>query len=341
VLLSDAEMKTAGMALGRPEKGPSGNYMKTAGVIDVPPQNVVSVSFLVGGYLVSTRLMPGMRVRRGQAIAEMQDPSIIQMQQDYLVARSKAGFLEKEYQRQKLLNATKTTSDKVLEQTQSDFQTQRILMSSLREKLRLIKIDPAGLSESSIRRSVMIYSPIDAYVSSVNVNIGKYVNPSDVLFELVNPADIHLQLKVFEKDLPLIKQGQKVTATLVNNSEKTYDAVVRLVSRNLDNDRSATVHCHFTHGTTELLPGMFANATIQVATREAITVPEEAVVRWEEGQYIFVQKGAGKFEMTPVTTGSTKEGRTEVENVGINLTEQTIITKNAYSALMKLHNKAE
>ena len=56
----------------------------------------------------------------------------------------------------------------------------------------------------NISKSVNIYSPIDGFVSKVNVNIGKYVNPADILFELINPDDIHLNLKVFEKlnDIP-------------------------------------------------------------------------------------------------------------------------------------------
>jgi membrane fusion protein, heavy metal efflux system len=309
--------------------------------VDVPPQNIVSVSFPIGGYLVSTRLLPGMRVRKGEAIAQMQDQLLIQMQQDYLVAKAKVGYLQKEYARQKLLNATKTTSDKVLEQTQSEYQTQRILMSSLREKLRMVRIDPGSLNENNIRRSVAIYSPIDGYVSAVNVNIGKYVNPSDVLFELVNPRNLHLAIKVFEKDLALLQPGQKVKVNLVNNPEKTYEATVSLISKNLDNDRSAEVHCHFSNGTAELLPGMFANAAIETKTSEAVTVPEEAVVRWGSNHYLFVQKKADSFEMAAVTVGTTANGRTEVRSSQDNLLNQIVISKNAYTALMKLQNKAE
>lgn len=341
VTLTTTERKTAGMELGKPEKGLASSYLKVSGLVDVPPQNVVSVSFPIGGYLVSTRLLPGMRVRRGEAIAQMQDQSLIQLQQDYLVAKAKVGFLQKEYERQKLLNATKTTSDKVLEQTQSEYQTQRILVSSLREKLRLVRIDPGSLNENNIRRSVAIYSPIDGYVSAVHVNIGKYVNPSDVLFELVNPNDLHLSIKVFEKDLPLLHPGQKVKVNLVNNPEKTYEAEVRLISKNLDNDRSAEVHCHFNNGTADLLPGMFANATIETKTTEAVTVPEDAVVRWGANHYLFVQKKADSFAMEEVTVGTTSNGRTEIRSAPEDLLGQTVISKNAYTALMKLQNKAE
>lgn len=341
VVLSATEMKTAGITTGLPEKGVAIAQLKVNGLIDVPPQNIVSVSFPIGGYLVSTKLMPGMYVGRGQVLAVMQDPSLIQMQQDYLVARSRAGFLQKEYERQRLLNVTKTTSDKVLEQTQSEYQTQRILVGSLREKLQMVGIYTGSLTENSIRRTVTINAPISGYVSKVNVNIGKYVNPSDVLFELVNPNDIHLALKVFEKDLSLIHEGQRVVVTLVNNPGRTYEARVRLISRNLDDDRSATVHCEFTGTHKELLPGMFASAVIETTTKEAITVPEEAVVLWGNNHYVFVQKSPGQFQMQPVVVGTTVEGKTPVVAKDSTFLQRTVITAKAYTALMKLQNKAE
>lgn len=341
VLLSGAEMQTAGMAVGQPQKGMVRSWLKVNGLIEAPPQNVVSVSFPIGGYLASTKLMPGMSVRKGQPIAEMKDPGIIQLQQDYLIARSKVGFLQKEYDRQKLLNATKTTSDKVLEQTQSEYQAQRILMYSLGEKLRMIRIDPASLTERSIRQSAMIYAPIDGYVSAVHVNVGKYVTPSDVLFELVNPRNLHLAVTIFEKDLSSIRKGQPVKVSLVNNPGKTFDAEVALVSRNLDGDRSAVVHCHFTQPTVDLLPGMFADARIAVENKEALTVPEDAVVRWGDAQYLFVEKEKGTFEMVPVQVGTTHEGRTEIGPLPSDLAGRPMIVGNAYAALMKLHNKSE
>jgi cobalt-zinc-cadmium efflux system membrane fusion protein len=79
-------------------------------------------------------------------------------------------------------------------------------MNSLSQQLRLININPESLKSGSITKSVPVYSSINGFVSKVNVNIGKYVNPSDVLFELINPDDIHLNLKVYEKDLQNLKK---------------------------------------------------------------------------------------------------------------------------------------
>lgn len=240
-----------------------------------------------------------------------------------------------------MLNANKSSSDKVLEQTQSEYEMERIMANSLKEKLIMVGLNPDKINEDNIRRSINIYSPINGFVSAVNVNIGKFVNPSDILFELVNPNDLHLALKVFEKDVQSIKIGQKIKAYLTNNPEKVFEAEVILVSKNLDENRTAMVHCHFEKPEHELLPGMFLNAEIEINNNNAIIVPEDAVVRSGDTQYIFIDKGNNHFKMTPVNTGNSSNGKIEISSDVVNLLELNIITSNAYAALMKMQNKEE
>lgn len=341
VTLTDAQIKNGGIQTGKPTTGSMSSILKVSGLVDVPPQNTVSISFPLGGYLKSTHLLEGTHVRKGQSLGIIEHQSLIQLQEDFLVAKSKTYFLQKEFERQKLLNVNKSSSDKVLEQTESDYQMQRIITNSLKEKLRLIGLNPEKVSENNITRSINIYSPIDGYVSAVNVNIGKFVNPSDVLFELVNPSDLHLALKVFEKDIHGIQIGQKIKAYMANNPEKIFEAEVILVSKTLDANRSAMIHCHFEKPEHELLPGMFLNAEIEVVTNNAILVPEEAVVRSGDREYIFIDKGNHHYELTPVKTGNSSNSKIEISSDKVNLLEQNIITSNAYAALMKLQNKAE
>ena len=68
------------------------SILKLNGIVDVPPQNMVSISVPLGGYLRSTSLLPGMHVRKGDVIAVMEDQQYIQLQQDYLTAKAKIGF---------------------------------------------------------------------------------------------------------------------------------------------------------------------------------------------------------------------------------------------------------
>jgi cobalt-zinc-cadmium efflux system membrane fusion protein len=308
VMLTDAQIKNAGIETGKPEIRSLSSQLKVNGLIDVPPQSMITVSFPLGGYVKSTELLPGMHIRKGQMLAIMQDPSFVQMQEDFLMAKAKLRFLQKEADRQKLLNTTKATSDKVYEQTISDYESQKVLVSALRQKLLLIGIQPDGLSDANIRSTVAIPAPISGYVSSVNVNVGKYVNPSDVLFELVNTGDLHLALTVFEKDLPNIHPGQKIEAYLTSDTTKMYAAEVMLVGKTLDSNRRAMVHCHFIGAEPPLLPGMFMNALIQVATANSVSVPEDAVVRSGSKEYVFVEKTAGQFEMMPVQSMISNNG---------------------------------
>jgi len=256
ITLSETQVKNIGVVLGKPEIRSISTVLKVNGKIDVPPQNMVSISVSLGGYLKSTKLLPGMKVKKGEVIANIEDQQYIQLQQDYLTAKSKLSYLEKEYVRQKELNQSKASSDKVFQETETNYQGHKILVKSLSEKLRLISINPDNLDENNLSRSINLYAPIDGFVSTVNVNIGKYVNPSDVLFELVNPSDIHLALTIFEKDINKLSIGQKLMAYTNNEPNKKHPCEILLIGQNLSAERSVEVHCHFNDYDKTLIPGM-------------------------------------------------------------------------------------
>lgn len=341
VILTPAQMQNSAIDTGVITRRSMNTTLRVNGVVDVPPQNIVSVSFPLGGYLKTTKLLPGMHVNRGEVIAVMEDPALIQLQQDYLMANARLGFLEKDFERQKMLNKEQVNADKIYQQATSDYTSQKVLVKGLSEKLRLVNINPNRLTESNISRSVAIYSPINGFVSKVNVNIGKYVDPSEVLFELINPADMHAALTVFEKDITRIKPNQKVQVTFVDDPGVIYNCTVLLVNRNIDENRSGLVHCHFETKPLKLLPGMFLNALIQVSDAEVLAVPDEAVVRYGAQDYIFLAVGTNTYKMLPVITGMRENGFVEVSHQSENLEGRSIVNNNAYAVLSKMMNKAE
>jgi len=340
ITLTDAQMKNAQIETGKIEQKQIASILKVNGRIDVPPQNMVSVSVPLGGYLKSTKLLPGMHVNKNEVIAVIEDNQYIQLQQDYLTVKAQFSFNESEYNRQKELNESKASSDKVYEQSKSTFQTQRILIKSLEEKLKLIRINPNNLTENNISKSINVYSPIDGFVTKVNVNIGKYVTPSDVLFELVNPTDIHLNLKVFEKDLDKIFINQQVVSFTNNNPDKKYDGDIILISKDVAPDGTTEVHCHFDNYDKNLFPGMYMNAEIGLKNKLRNVLPDEAVVHFEGKEYIFENTGKTKFEMVEIGTGESENGFIEIIPK-TDLSGKEFVTKGAYTLLMSLKNKEE
>lgn len=337
VSFNSEQLRSVGIEVGTPQLENISGILSLQGKIDVPPQSTVSLSFPLGGYLRSTKMLPGMHVRKGQVLAELEDMQFIQLQQDYLTARERFLLSESEFHRQKDLNASKASSDKVFQQARAEMETQRIMMRALGQKLEVIGIDPARLKADNISKSVAILSPINGFVSKVNVNVGKYTSPTDMLFELVDPRDIHLALHVFEKDLNSLSVGQDVVAYTNSEPGKKFRAEIILISKNLDQDRMAEVHCHFEKYSPSLVPGMFINGEVSVNNKEALTVPEDAVVRWENKHYVFTDTGTGKFEMLEITPGVISQGKQQIEGTGISSSTRLVV-RNAYALLMKIKN---
>lgn len=337
--LTDAQIKNAGIETGKIEQKEISSLLKLNGKIDVPPQNLVSISVPMGGYLKYTKLLEGMYVTKGQVLCVVEDQQYIQLQEDYLLAKAKIGYAKAEFERQKELNRSKASSDKVYQQAQSEYNSLSVMVQSYGEKLKFAGINPSNVSAKNISKSINIYSPISGYVSKVNVNTGKYVNPSDILFEIVNPSDIHLALTVFEKDINKMAIGQSVIAYNNTDPEKKYPCKIILIGKDFSENRSTEMHCHFTSYDKSLLPGMYMNAEIELKSQQSNVLPSEAIVNYENKNYIFIEKENKQFEMKEVTTGNTENEFTEI--ISEDLNEATIVIKGAYSLLMKMKNLEE
>lgn len=340
VTLTDEQLKNAPVTTVQLSDKNMATVLKLNGKIDVPPQSMVSVSVPLGGYLKSTRLLPGMPVSKGEVIAELEDPQYIRLQQDYLQAKSKLHFSQLDYNRQKDLNESQAASDKVMQQAQAEMSNQQIQLNALAQQLRLINIDPDRLTTGTIAKGIRIYSTINGFVSKVNVNIGKYVNPSDVLFELVDPNDIHLNLRVYEKDISRLKIGQHLVAYTNSAPGQKRAAEIILISKDIGTDGAADVHCHFHGNDKTLLPGMYMNAEIELQSAFSQAIPEESIVGFEGKSYVFAETGRQKYTMLPVTAGTQENGYVQVLNSG-ELMGKNIVVRNAYTLLMKLKNAAE
>lgn len=340
VQLTDAQLKHVTIETTQLSERQIAKTLKLNGKIDVPPQNLISVTNPLGGYLKQTKLLPGMQVKKGELIAVMEDPQYIQIQQNYLIAKDKYEFARLDYNRQKDLNASQASSDKVMQQAQAEMNSQRITMNALGQQLSLININPKTLTHDNISKSVPIYSPITGFVSNTYVNVGKYVTPSDVMFELIDPSDIHLNLKVYEKDLDKLEVGQRVVSYTNNNPEKKYEGEIVLISMDINMEGVSEVHCHFEQFDQKLLPGMYMNADIDTHSMLSKALPEESVVYFEGRYFVFNEIGKQTYQLLPVKVGEKENGFIQIENAE-ELEGKKIVSKGAYTLLMKLKNTEE
>lgn len=340
VSLSENQIKNAELVVSNPIMQDIQGLLQLQGSVVVPPKSIVSVSFPLGGYIKSTNLLQGMHVKKGAVLAVVEDMQFIQLQQDYLTAREKYQLAATEFKRQKELNSKKASSDKVTEQALSDRETQSIYVASLAQKLQMIGINPNSLTVSRISKTVRIVAPIDGLVSKININIGKYISPTDMLFEVININDVVLELNAFEKDVHSLFVGQNVACYVNGNKAKKYNAKITYINNSLNEDRAATIICKFDHYDKVLLPGFFINADVEVTNEKAMTLPENAVVRWQDKFFVFEEKEKGQYQMIAVEAGTISNGIRQVSSSMLNASSR-LVTKNAYTLLMKMMNSSE
>jgi cobalt-zinc-cadmium efflux system membrane fusion protein len=175
-------------------------------------------------------------------------------------------------------------------------------------------------------------------VTKVNVNIGKYVTPTDVLFEIVDPSDLHLRLIVYENDVLNLKIGNEVTFTTNNDLSKKHTAHVAAITPNINEERTTDVHCHLVNENVRLYPGTYVSAEISLNNAKVDALPEESIVKWENKPFVFVKQPDQSYKLVAVALGVTTNGFIEVKT---NLQGQDIVLKNAYTLLMKLKNSSE
>jgi cobalt-zinc-cadmium efflux system membrane fusion protein len=145
----------------------------------------------------------------------------------------------------------------------ADYKSLKSHVTAFEQQLALIGINPSDLSEDKIIRSVPLESPISGYIKTVNVNIGKSISPTDILFEIVNTDNLFLELTLFEKDANLVSPGQKISF-FVNNEMEEHSAVITQTGRTVDADKAYRVYASVTKGCSSLMPGMYVNAVIEI-----------------------------------------------------------------------------
>ncbi len=366
VELSESQFKSAGITFGKVEMKNISSTVQANGLLDVPPQNLITVSAMMGGFIKTTELLQGMKVKKGEVIATIQNPDFIQIQQDYLDNSSKLKFAELEYQRQEELAKENVSSKKIFQQVTAEYNSLRAAHGALAEKLSIIGIDAKSVENGNIKSIVSIKSPITGYVTAVNINIGKFVNPQDVICEIVDTDHLHVELTVFEKDLTKIKVGQNVRFVLTNESNKERTAKIYLINKKIAEDRTVRIHAHLDKEDVTLVPNMYLKASIEVTDNKTTALPEEAIVSAAGKFYIFIKddghghehaednheekhEGAEAshgeeftFKAIEVTKGVTQNGYTEVTlPEGFESDHAEVVIKGAYALLSKMNNSEE
>ena len=344
-VLTAEQMKTIGIELGSIEEKQLTASLKTNGVLKVPNQNKASINSVYSGVIRSLLVQPGNTVSRGQTIATIANPEFIQVQSEYLGINSRIVLAEQEYNRQKELNAGNAGALKNLQAAESNLKALRTSKSSLQQQIQLMGINPSSLSNGRLISVLAVRSPIRGVVSNVNVKMGSYVDVSTVVAEIVDNSQLHLDLFVFEKDLPKLKNDQTIHFTVTNNPGKEYDAQIFSLGSSFENESKAvSVHAMVKGDKTGLIDGMSITANISLDKATLPAVPTEAIVSYQGQDYIFIvdsvdaKNNTTLFKRVPVAKGTSDVGFSEIILLKEVPAGAKVVIKGAFFILAKQTN---
>ncbi len=347
--LTDEQMKAVNIQLGNIEKKELTATIKANGMLRVPNNFKANITSLYGGVIKTINVEMGSQVKKGQVIATISNPQFIQLQEEYLTVNNKIILAEQELQRQKDLNTGNAGALKNLQSATAEINILKTRKASLQQQFSMMGINADLISNGNLRSALNVLSPINGVISNIFLKIGSYVDVASPVAEVVDNNALHLDLQVFEKDLPLLKVGQTIHFTLTNNPVNEYDAVIFSIGASFENEsKSISVHADLKGNKKGLIDGMNVTGIVSLDNVTSLTVPNDAIVEADGKYYIFMEashqpkkKGNISFEKVEVIKGVSNMGYTAVTFIKDINPSTKIVTKGAFFINAKLTNTTD
>ncbi len=319
--------------------------IKINGVVEVPPKNMAGVTAIIGGNVKRISVFQGDKVRKGQTLAVLEHPDYISLQENFAMIANNLDYLKQEYERQKELFENEVGAGKNYQKAKADYHIAKVKYEGLKSRLLLLGLSPNKVKEGQISNTINIIAPISGYVNEVNIKVGVYVDAKTELLELSDNSMLHADFQVYEKDVHLLKVGQKIHLTVANRQDKEYEATIFAIGKEFNRDsRSVNIHANIEGDTEGLIPGMFITGHLHTNKDYVKTLPNDAIVTKGIKSFIFIVKHEDdnhtEYRMTEIIKGKSDDGYTQVKLLE-ELPENTkIVLNNAYYLLSDI-NKDE
>ena len=313
--LTEEQMNAVGVKLGTIEVKELTAMIKANGILNVPNSNMASVASMFGGVIQTLPIQEGSYVKKGQVIATISNPEFIITQEQYLTVLSRITYAEQEFRRQKELFDNDAGAKKNLQNSSAELKTLRSQKASLSRQLQMMGINPSKVTNSNLKNGMVITAPISGTVSKIIAQIGSYVDVSSPVAEIIDNSSIHLDLQVFEKDLPKMKVGQVIQFELTNNPGNSYEAVVYSIGSSFENEsKTIAVHSKVRGNKSGLINGMNITGAVSLSNSSTPAVPNEAIVEADGKFYIFVKTNKKVEEHTDEESKDPNEKNKEHKN---------------------------
>lgn len=320
----------------------------------------------IDGKVTQIFVEPGNLVKRGQALVEIKSDEIGQIQLEFLdkyievdsnVKQMTAQYnlSVQNYKRENILFHEGISSRAEYEVARAQMQKDKANLDSLRvARTTLVKVYGQrvalyGGNENTIRRALAtksIYPYITLRSNKTGVVLDRKVNPGEIvekdkeIFDVADLSTIWLVGYAFEKDAPLLKEGQEVIGTLEETHDTTVKGKLSYVAAMLDTEsKTLEVHADIPNQDYAIKPNMYAEMDVNVGTINALAVPNSALQKYGDYTFAYVKVKPGVYEERKVKIGHNNDFYSEVKS-GLKSGE-IVVVRGGFSLLGESIKKAE
>ncbi len=317
--------------------------VRLAYTADIIPNQVVNLFSRVDGYISKIHVDKGDFVQANQLLVEIDHTdyqhAVNQARANLAAARAKVTQQEATVRNAKLtldrmqaLIKDQFVSQQDLDTAQVSFDGAVAAKESLEAQVKQMEVALAQ-AETNLAYSY-IRAPFAGYVAERNLDPGAYVSSATAststmsrgMLSIHDIDTVRILIEVVEKDIPLIRIGQKAEVRAEAYPDRVFEGTVTRIVQALNRaTRTMTVEIDLPNKERALKGGMFARVEALVGRHPlAIQVPIDAVSRLEDLQYVYIVRD-GKAQRVDVEIGLRNDNWVEITK-GLDGGEQVIVS---------------
>ncbi|WP_298647826.1 efflux RND transporter periplasmic adaptor subunit [uncultured Proteiniphilum sp.] len=296
---------------------------RTVGTIRPVAGKYAEIAPPFSGRITKTFVELGKKVSAGSPVFELSSSEFYEAVKAYFAAQSANELAQKNYNRQKELEANGVASQKELEQAQNEANITAKEWEQAKVTLQIFNIEAGSLQ---MGQALKVVSPIAGEVVKYDITIGSYIREdAEPLAVVADLTTVWVTALVKEKNFGTIKKGERVKVFTDAHPDKTIWGTIYHIGEMLDEEtRSLQVIIACDNADRELKPGMFCKVHFLSSPTKAIVLPATAVMQEQENDYVLIEASKGRYLRRKVETETVSmdevriiSGISEGENVVI------------------------
>ena len=339
VRLSPEEIKTAGIVVQPVSRGEFRTTRDFPGTVEPNEHALAEITTLVRGRVIDVYADLGREVKSGALLALLYSSELGMAQSAYLKATAKLNVADRAFRRAQLLLQEKVIGLAESQRREGEMLSLRAERQEARDRLLLLGLTDEDLKNldrnHTIRSHVPVLAPFDGRVIARNLTKGEVVETTEKLFVIADLSEVWVTAVIPEKDIPYIRPdltgpGQSVEVHVAAYPGQIFQGRITYVGDVLDPaTRTMRLRLELPNPERKLKPAMYATVRVYSEPEpNVLLIPQAAVQRDRDRQFVFVQREPAVFEARDVKLGHSNGHDIKVQD-GL-LEGESIVTNGAF-----------